>query len=212
MVLPKELVEDCWGCMQLAKCNLLIEILYKLMQLLVCKVTKLCLEAMQNAPTQMRVTSRWMRVTLPLWGWRSWFRRVTSHYGNIHPYMVLQRSYSSNSNGLILQFHCLYSISSVVQNRVTNSITEYWSIPNGWVCLNVMHISMMSSSDTEVTSSGVPSFLVTINMHILVLRWGSSDGTWSLPEAVAEDKVDISVFELKIAMMLFVCFECERIQ
>ena len=58
MVLPKEFVEDGWGCVQLAKCNLLMEILHKLMQLLVCKVAKLCLETMQSAPTQVRVT-RW---------------------------------------------------------------------------------------------------------------------------------------------------------
>ena len=43
--------------MQLMKCNLLVEILHELMQLLVCKVAKLCLEAMWSIPTQMRVTS-----------------------------------------------------------------------------------------------------------------------------------------------------------
>ena len=53
------------GCMQLTKCNLLMEILHELIQFLVCEVVKLCLEAMQSAPTWVRVTSRWMRVTLP---------------------------------------------------------------------------------------------------------------------------------------------------
>ena len=57
MVLLKELVEDCWVCVQLAKCNLLTEILHVLMQLLVCEVAKLCLEVMQSAPTQMRGTN-----------------------------------------------------------------------------------------------------------------------------------------------------------
>ena len=103
----------CWlriagGCMQLTECNLLAEILHWLMQFLVCEVAKLYLEVMQSAPTQVRVTSGWMRFTLPLWGWRSWFRRVSSHYGNIHPYVVLQRSHGLNGNGLILQFCCLY--------------------------------------------------------------------------------------------------------
>ena len=40
-------------------------------------------------------------------------------------------------------------------------------------------------------------------MHISALRWGSSVGTGSLPEAVAVDEVDIFGFKLKIAMMLF---------
>ena len=38
-----------------------------------------------------------------------------------------------------------------------------------------MHISTMSSSVTEVTLNRMPSFLVNINMHILVLSWGLSD-------------------------------------
>ena len=29
-------------------------------------------------PSSVRVASRWIRVTLPLWGWRSWFRGLTS--------------------------------------------------------------------------------------------------------------------------------------
>ena len=53
------------GCMQLMKCDLLTEIFHKLLQLLVCKVTKLCLEVMQSVPTWVRVTSWQMRVTLP---------------------------------------------------------------------------------------------------------------------------------------------------
>ena len=48
----------------------------------------------------------------------------------------------------------------------------------------------MSSSVTEVTSNGVPSFHIMINTHILALRVESSVETGSLPEAVAEDEVD----------------------
>ena len=54
-----------------------------------------------------------------------------------------------------------------------------------------MHISMMSSSDTEVTSNGVPSCLVKTKRHIQFLRLDLLDGGQSLPEAVAEDVVDI---------------------
>ena len=56
---------------------------------------------------------------------------------------------------------------------------------------NIMHNCKMSSSVIEETSNGVPSLCVTINMHIHVLRTGSSVGTGSLPEAVAIDEVDI---------------------
>ena len=70
---------------------------------------KLCLEATWSASTQVRVTSRWMRVTLPLWGQRSQFRRVTSHYGNICLYVRLLRSNDLNGNWFISQFCCLYS-------------------------------------------------------------------------------------------------------
>ena len=40
------------------KCNLMTEIFHELPQLLVHKVAKLCLEAMQRVPTQVRVPSR----------------------------------------------------------------------------------------------------------------------------------------------------------
>ena len=59
------------------------------------------------------------------------------------------------------------------------------------MCPSLTHISMMSSSDTEVTSNGVPSFLVKTKKHIQFLRLDSSDGALSLPEAVAEDVIDI---------------------
>ena len=49
----------------------------------------------------------------------------------------------------------------------------------------------MSSFDTEVESNGVPSCLVKTKRHIQFLRLDSSDGAQSLPEAVAEDVVDI---------------------
>ena len=49
----------------------------------------------------------------------------------------------------------------------------------------------MSSSVTEVTSNGVPSLCILINMHIHALRVGLAVGTGSLPDAVAEDEVDI---------------------
>ena len=181
------------GCMQLMKCDLLAEIIHELMQLLVHKVAKLCLEVMWRAPTQVRVTSRWMRVTLPLLGQRLQFRRVTSHYGNICHYVMPRRSHNSNGNWFISQFHCLYAppdahwISSAMQNRATDYLYD----------VLLWH---------RVKSSRVPSFLITLNTHILVLRWGLLDGTLSLLEAVAEDEVDIFVFffQLKVAMMLFV--------
>ena len=43
--------------MQLAECNLLLEIFHKLLQFPVCVVSNLCLEALQSTPTLMRVTS-----------------------------------------------------------------------------------------------------------------------------------------------------------
>ena len=82
-------------------------------------------------------------------------------------------------------------ISSTVQNKMTNSVAEYQSTPKGWICPNVMHNCMMSSSMIEATSNRVPSLYVTINMHIHVLRVGSLVGTGSLPKAVAMDEVDI---------------------
>ena len=72
-----------------------------------------------------------------------------------------------------------------------------------------MHNCMMSSSVTEVTSNGVPSFCIMINTCILALRVGSSIGTGSLPKAVAEDEVDIFELQLNVAMIFFVH---ERIQ
>ena len=42
-----------------------------------------------------------------------------------------------------------------------------------------------------------------INTHILALRWGLSVGTGSLHKVVAEDKVDIFGFKLKVTRMLF---------
>ena len=71
------------------------------------------------------------------------------------------------------------------------------------MCPSVTQISKMSSSITEVASNGVPYFCININMHFLALRVGSSVGTGSLPEAVAEDEVDIFGFKLKVTMMLF---------
>ena len=61
----------------------------------------------------------------------------------------------------------------------------------GWVCPSFMHISMMSSSDIEVALNGVPSGLVKTKRHIQFLRLDSLDGAGFLPEAVAEDMVDI---------------------
>ena len=51
----------------------------------------------------------------------------------------------------------------------------------------------MSSSMMEVTSNGVLSSYIMINTHILALRVGSLVGTGSLPEAVAEDELDILI-------------------
>ena len=95
---PKELVEGCWGCMQLTKCNLLTEIFHKLTQFLICEVAKLCLEVLQSIPIPVRVTSRWIRITLPLWGWRLQLRGITSPYSDVCPDMRIQRSHSSNGN------------------------------------------------------------------------------------------------------------------
>ena len=49
----------------------------------------------------------------------------------------------------------------------------------------------MSSSVTEMTLNGVPSFCIMISTHILALRVGSLVGTGFLPDAVPEDEVDI---------------------
>ena len=78
-----------------------------------------------------------------------------------------------------------------MQNKATNSVAKYQSTPKGWMCPKVMHICTMSFSVIEVTSNGVPSLCVMINTHVLALRVGSSVGAGSLPEAVAEDEVDI---------------------
>ena len=69
------------------------------------------------------------------------------------------------------------------------------------MCPQIMHICSMSSRVTEVTSNGVPSLCIMINTHILTLRVGLLVGTGSLPEAVAEDEVDIFDLYLKVAMM-----------
>ena len=89
--------------------------------------------------------------------------------------------------------HDAHCISSIMQNIATNSLAKNQSTPKGWVCPNVMHIFMMSSSVTEVTSNGVPSACIMINTLIFAPRGGSLVGTGSLPEAVAEDKVNILV-------------------
>ena len=62
---PRSWLRIAGGCVLLVKCGLLMEVLHELMQFLVCEVTKLCLEVLQSAPTWVKVTSRWMRVTLP---------------------------------------------------------------------------------------------------------------------------------------------------
>ena len=59
------------------------------------------------------------------------------------------------------------------------------------MCPNVTQNCTMSFSMMEVTSNGVPSLCVMINMHICALRVGSLVGTGSLPKAVAMDEVEI---------------------
>ena len=51
MGFPMALVEGYWGCIQFTDCNLLSEILHKLMQFAIREVTKLCLEMTQSCPT-----------------------------------------------------------------------------------------------------------------------------------------------------------------
>ena len=197
MVLPKELVEYCWGCMQLTKCDLLMEILHELTQLLICKVAKLCLEVTWSAPPGWGLPVGDCESPSPSEG--------RDHGLEGSPPTTVIYALTWCSNGAIVRtaigsshnsiafmaLHDAYCISSVMKNRATDSVAKYQSTPKGWVCPHVTHISNMSSSVTEVTLSGVPSVLVNINTLILVSRWGSSDGTWSLPEAVAEDEVDI---------------------
>ena len=57
---PQGVVGDFWGCIQFTECNLLAEILHKLTQCVVSKVTKLCLEVMQSFPTWVWIISGWM--------------------------------------------------------------------------------------------------------------------------------------------------------
>ena len=68
-----------------------------------------------------------------------------------------------------------------------------------------MHISTMSSSDTEVALNGVPSCLVKTKRHIPFLRLYSLDGAQSLPEAMAEDMVDIIEKDNKDIGKFFFC-------
>ena len=79
---------------------------------------------------------------------------------------------SSLSSVAFMAPHDAHCISSVMWNGATDSVAEYWGTPKGWACPSVTQISKMSSSNTEVASNRVLSFLVTINMHILALRWG----------------------------------------
>ena len=64
---------------------------------------------------------------------------------------------------------------------------------------------MMSSSDTEVTSNGVQFFLVKTKKLIKVLRLDSSDGTQSLPEAVAENVVDNFLESITMIFEILIC-------
>ena len=66
MGVPKVLVEDFWGCIQFMECNLLAEILHKLMQFMVSEVAKLCLEMPQGFPTGMGIVSDCMGIPLHL--------------------------------------------------------------------------------------------------------------------------------------------------
>ena len=152
---------------------------------------------MWSPPTQVRVTSGWMRFTLPLQGWRSWFRRVSSHYSNIHPYVVFQRSHALNSSGLILQFCCLYGTAWCMLHFLCCTEQSHWfhcQIPEHTQGVSVPQChtyfyDVLLWHRGDIKQSAI--FLVTINTHILVLRWGSLDGTWSLLEAVTEVEVDI---------------------
>ena len=54
-----------------------------------------------------------------------------------------------------------------------------------------MQISMMSSSEIEEASIGVPSLFVVVTRHNLLLKTMSVDGTSQSLEAVAEEVMDI---------------------
>ena len=76
--------------------------------------------------------------------------------------------------------------SSIVPKRMTDSATEYWSTPNGWVWLFWTQIPTMFSSKMEEASIEVPSPLVMESKHNL--SWNDlEDGTsWSLDVVVEE--------------------------
>ena len=199
MVLPKVLVEDCWGVH--AACRVWspgrdppwVDAASWSVRL----PSSACRQC-RVPPTWVRVTSGWMRSTLPLWGWRLWFRRVSSHYSQYTPLCGAVKEpwfkwqWAHPAIPLPLQHHVMLIASPLLyRTEPPIPLPNTRAHPRGECAPVSCHISTMSSSDTEVTSSRGPSFLVTINMHIHVLRWGFSDGTWSLPKAVAEDKVDI---------------------
>ena len=69
---------------------------------------------------------------------------------------------------------------------MTDSAVEYWSTPNGQVCALWIQSSMMSSSEMEEASIGVPSPLVMVIKSNL-LRNESGDGTSRSLDAVTEE-------------------------
>ena len=52
---PKVLVVGLWGCIQLSEDDLPAEILHELLQLIIHKIPKVCLQSMQGPPTWVKV-------------------------------------------------------------------------------------------------------------------------------------------------------------
>ena len=65
-----------------------------------------------------------------------------------------------------------------------------------------MQISMMSSSEIEEASIGVPSLFVMVTRHNLLLKTMSVDGTSQSQEAVAEEGMDIIILKFCILSYL----------
>ena len=70
-----------------------------------------------------------------------------------------------------------------------------------------MQISMMSSSEVEEASIGVPYLLVMVTRHNLPLKTMSVDGTSQSMEAVVEEVTDI--FFSKFCILPYLCCDVE---
>ena len=111
--------------------------------------------------------------------------------------MGLQRSHSLNRDGFISQL-CYFDYAMILVHLWYEKGQQ---IP--WLnnrahptdgCDPSWQISTMSSSEIEEASMGVPSLLVMITRHNLLLKTMSVDGTSQSPEAVVEEVTDIFFF------------------